>query len=102
METIKWVQTPPCRLCSAPDAYRRRLSCIGCEKLSRKNNDDFDKIRDKIRAHRKSRAELESRNMKIAKLYDDGLSYRKIAVMLGMPRATVQSAVKAAKRHIVS
>ncbi|CDZ24660.1 hypothetical protein CCDG5_1550 [[Clostridium] cellulosi] len=95
METIKWVETPPCRLCSGPEEYRRRYPCMGCEKLGRKDNEKPVEIK----IHRKTRAELDSRNMKIAKLYANGLSYRKIAIMLGMPRATVQSAVKAAKRR---
>lgn len=95
METIKWVETPPCRLCSAPEEYRRRYPCMGCEKLGRKHND----APVEVKTHRKSRAELDRRNMTIAKLYASGLSYRKIAVMFGMPRATVQSAVKAAKRR---
>lgn len=91
MEKIKWIETPPCKFCSAPENLKRRYSCMGCEKFRRK-----PALPLKFPKRRLNSGELSKRNLKIAKLYRSGLSYQKIALMFGMPRATVQSAVKAA------
>jgi hypothetical protein len=92
MEEIKWIVTPPCRLCAAPPEFKRRYACLGCEKLHKNEKQPAVKVK-----HRLSKAELRQRNARIAALRKDGASYERIAVMLKMPRATVQSAAKAAR-----
>jgi hypothetical protein len=94
METIKWVVTPPCRCCGAPLEFMRRYPCIGCEKFHKKNEQPMI-----FAKHNLSKAERLRRNARIAALHADGLSYERIARMLKMPRATVQSAAAAGRRE---
>ena len=71
----------------------RRYPCIGCEKLHKKD------VQPAIFAkHSLAKAERLRRNARIVALRADGLSYERIAIMLKLPRATVQSAA-AAGRH---
>lgn len=94
MQIIKWVVTPPCRLCSAPPEFKRRRSCFGCEKFHRKKP-----APPVFRSHRLSKEQMRQRNARIAALRAEGLSYEKIARIMKMPRATVQSAAAAALRE---
>lgn len=88
MEKISWVVTPPCRGCLGPEKLRRRPQCLGCEKLSGP--------RAELPPRRLSERDRERRNRRISLLRSEGYSYARIARLLGIPRATVQSAARAA------
>lgn len=90
METIKWIVTPPCRECDGPSEYMKRFPCIGCEKFFRKKTLPVIHTQ-----HRLTKAERQLRNGQIYDMRQAGLSYGRIAMLLNLPRATVQSAVAA-------
>lgn len=91
METIRWVVTPPCRLCSAPPEFKRRRQCLGCEKF-------FEQKSTANKECRFAGTDKRLRNAKIAAMRKKGASYGKIAKALHIPRATVQSAAKMLSR----
>lgn len=90
METIKWVTTPACRDCQTPREFSRRLPCMGCEKQHCRRETVKIKVNCKL-----TKEDRLNRNRHIAELRDKGFSYERIAIMLKMPRATVQSAASA-------
>lgn len=90
MEEVTWVTTPPCRLCVPRPEFRRRIGCMGCEKL---------RPRPAHQTVRRRRAALtvrqrEKRDGQIALLRAQGLSYGEIAARLSMARSTVQSVLE--------
>ena len=100
-ETVCWVSTPPCRSCTGHNELLRRPSCIGCEKPLQKKPPrraayvpakPEKNIPAQLTAPRQIDKERVARNRRVAALHEAGMSYGKIARLLGIPRATVQSA----------
>lgn len=87
MEQINWVTTPPCSKCIAMPELTRRFPCIGCEKLH-----SHDEAYNAPTKRSLSNSDRQLRNKRIGQLRVKGLSFEQIAIMLKMPRATVQSA----------
>jgi DNA-binding transcriptional MerR regulator len=94
MEKIKWVTTPPCAKCTATPEITRRYPCIGCEKQHRKDATFKASIKRRL-----TNADRLLRNSQIGELRENGFSYERIAILLKMPRATVQSAALAYERQ---
>lgn len=88
VEEIRFVETPSCSVCEPDKSFRRRISCIGCEKLRPRPPRDGHK-------EKKPRQRL-SLVCKLEVLFrrEQGNSYRAIANQMGLPRATVQSVVR--------
>ncbi len=87
MEEICWVTTPPCSKCSAPPEFARRFPCIGCEKRNRRKETFNAPVKRSM-----TNSDRQIRNRKIGEMREKGFSFERIAIILKMPRATVQSA----------
>lgn len=89
---VKWVVTPRCSECQTPMALKGRYCCLGCERQQIKKKYKKEKIK-----HITDKKAMSQRNLKIAGMRENGMSYGEIATILKIPRATVQSAAAAAK-----
>lgn len=90
---ICWVSTPQCSKCVPKAGFSRRRGCMGCDRLKK----SVPKPQCKLRLRRAILSDKRTRrDVQIVKLRGQGLSYSKIAMQLGLPRSTVQSAAKRA------
>lgn len=94
-EEIRFVHTPPCRLCRPTAERKRRYPCIGCTKPAAKQPPLPVKKNRKLRKIGQYR-----RDCAIAKLRENGLSLGEISKILKIPRSTVFNAVKRLKKSV--
>lgn len=88
MEEIVWIETPGCSKCRPDASYRRRRSCIGCDKLMVRPK----KVRRfRIKAAVTPAAQRDERDRNVFLFRSQGMSYGRIATELKLPRSTVQS-----------
>lgn len=88
METIKWIETPKCTKCVPRKSYYRNNACRGCVKL-------VEMCEKKMPAgERNARKKRAVKTGTVAEMRRRGFSYSQIALRLGLPRSTVQSAAK--------
>jgi len=92
MDEICWITTPRCSQCVPEPCFRRRNTCLGCNKLRERRTTPEPTCnapkRQTVRV-----CERKVRDGAIMAFRAQGLSYGRIAHRLGLPRSTVQCVV---------